>query len=110
MEIVFARVAGIDVHKRQVTVAVRVSDDQSGGGESRVQLVGRCDRRACGGMVLLVAHTPHLCGEVRTRAVAGTNSRTGHDDYGRVLHPLTSIFRAAGVRDDLGWARPRDAR
>jgi hypothetical protein len=41
VEIVFARVAGIDVHKRQVTVAVRVSDDQSGGGESRVQLVRR---------------------------------------------------------------------
>lgn len=62
MEIVFARVAGIDVHKRQVTVAVRVSDDQSGGGESRVQLVGRCDRRACGGMVLLVAHTLPMWG------------------------------------------------
>ena len=41
MEIVFARVAGIDVHKRQVTVAGRVPGDQSGGGESRVQLVRR---------------------------------------------------------------------
>ena len=41
VEIVFARVAGIDVHKRQVTVAVRVPGDQSGGGESRVQLVRR---------------------------------------------------------------------
>jgi transposase len=38
---VFARVAGIDVHKRQVTVAVRVPKDQCGDGESRVQLVRR---------------------------------------------------------------------
>jgi hypothetical protein len=52
----------------------------------------------------------HLCGAVRTRAVAGMNSRTGRDDYGRLLHPSNSIFRAAGVRVDLGWARPSDAR
>lgn len=43
MEIMFSRVAGIDVHKRQVTVAVRVPGDadDSGGGEPRAQKVRR---------------------------------------------------------------------
>ena len=42
MEIVFSRVAGIDVHKRQVTVAVRVPDDAGdSGGEPRAQKVRR---------------------------------------------------------------------
>ena len=41
VEIVFSRVAGIDVHKRQVTVAVRVPSDQSGGDEVRAQRVRR---------------------------------------------------------------------
>jgi transposase len=42
MEVVFSRVAGIDVHKRQVTVAVRVPDDVgSSGGEPRAQKVRR---------------------------------------------------------------------
>jgi transposase len=40
MEIVFSKVAGIDVHKRQVTVAVRVPDD-GGGGQARAQKVRR---------------------------------------------------------------------
>jgi transposase len=42
MEIMFSKVAGIDVHKRQVTVAVRVPDDAGdGGGEARAQKVRR---------------------------------------------------------------------
>lgn len=41
MEIVFSKVAGIDVHKRQVTVAVRVPDDTGDGGEPRAQKVRR---------------------------------------------------------------------
>jgi transposase len=42
VEIMFSRVAGIDVHKRQVTVAVRIPDDMDvGGGEGRVQKVRR---------------------------------------------------------------------
>jgi transposase len=38
MEIVFSKVAGIDVHKRQITVAVRVPDE---GGHKRTQRVRR---------------------------------------------------------------------
>ena len=41
MEIMFSRVAGIDVHKRQVTVAVRVPDGAGDGGEARAQKVRR---------------------------------------------------------------------
>ena len=42
MQIMFSRVAGIDVHKRQVTVAVRVPDDAGeGDGEPRTQKVRR---------------------------------------------------------------------
>ncbi|KAA0015717.1 IS110 family transposase [Antrihabitans cavernicola] len=41
MEILFSRVAGIDVHKRQVTVAVRAPDSESSGGEARIQRVRR---------------------------------------------------------------------
>jgi transposase len=42
VEIVFSKVAGIDVHKRQVTVAVRVPDDAGdSGGEPRAQKVRR---------------------------------------------------------------------
>jgi hypothetical protein len=42
VEIVFSKVAGIDVHKRQVTVAIRVPDDQCAkGGEARAQKVRR---------------------------------------------------------------------
>jgi hypothetical protein len=42
VEIVFSKVAGIDVHKRQVTVAIRVPDDVcNSGGEARAQKVRR---------------------------------------------------------------------
>ena len=42
MEIMFSRVAGIDVHKRQVTVAVRTPDGAGDGtGEARAQKVRR---------------------------------------------------------------------
>jgi transposase len=42
VEIVFSKVAGIDVHKRQVTVAVRVPDDACDSrGEPRAQKVRR---------------------------------------------------------------------
>jgi transposase len=42
VEIVFSKVADIDVHKRQVTVAVRVPDDAGdSGSEARAQKVRR---------------------------------------------------------------------
>ena len=42
VEIVFSKVAGIDVHKRQVTVAVRVPDGGcDSGGQARAQKVRR---------------------------------------------------------------------
>ena len=107
MEIVFTKVAGIDVHKRQVG---------GGAGFGRSVRWWRIACSACSVAVIAVLaaewfcwlRTPYLCGKSATR-LSRTNW-TGHDDCGRVLHPLTSIFRAAGVRDDLGWARPRDAR
>ncbi|WP_338890521.1 IS110 family transposase [Rhodococcus sovatensis] len=41
MEIVFSKVAGIDVHKRQVTVAVRVPEGEADSGQKRTQRVRR---------------------------------------------------------------------
>ena len=57
MEIVFSKVAGIDVHRRQVTVAVRVPDDAGdSGGEPRAQKVPR--RRPPDYATLPRSHTP----------------------------------------------------
>ncbi len=47
MEIVYERVAGIDVHNKQITVAVRVPGEQPGRAVSRCVSTARSTRR-CG--------------------------------------------------------------
>jgi hypothetical protein len=96
VEIVFSKVAGIDVHKRQVTVAVRVPDDAcDSGGEPRAQKV----RRFATFYGALMEMAEWL------RAEQVTHSNGGH--WGVLAASISCTGRSRWIRDPAMQRPPR---